>query len=225
MPKSFARSSLIALAAGLVAMAPGQVLAQDAAPPADGAAAQPQGGIQEIVVTAQKRAQNVQTVPIAISAFTASSLKERAVTSVASLSALAPNVNLDGGTPFSGSSAVLSATIRGIGSDDFAFNIDPGVGIYLDGVYLARTVGANQDLPDVERVEVLKGPQGTLFGRNTIGGAISIVTHEPGKEFKGSIDATTGSYNLVKVRGTVDVPLADSLYSSVTFAVTNREGS
>jgi outer membrane receptor protein involved in Fe transport len=75
MPKSFARSSLIALAAGLVAMAPGHALAQDAAPPADGAAAQPQGGIQEIVVTAQKRAQNVQTVPIAISAFTASSLR------------------------------------------------------------------------------------------------------------------------------------------------------
>ncbi|WP_082349940.1 TonB-dependent receptor [Novosphingobium sp. AAP1] len=222
MPQVFTRSSLVALA--VATTVPGLAHAQDAAPPADTAAAAPQGGIQEIVVTAQKRAQNVQNVPIAISAFTASSLKERAVTSVASLSALAPNVNLDGGTPFSGSSAVLSATIRGIGSDDFAFNIDPGVGIYLDGVYLARTVGANQDLPDVERVEVLKGPQGTLFGRNTIGGAISIVTHEPGKEFKGSIDATTGSYNLVKVRGTVDVPLAPSLFSSVTFAVTNREG-
>jgi len=159
----------------------------------------------EIVVTAQKRSENVQDVPIAISAFTASALQERSVTNVASLSALAPNVNLDGGTPFSGSASVLSATIRGIGSDDFAFNIDPGVGIYLDGVYLARTVGANQDLPDVERIEVLKGPQGTLFGRNTIGGAISIVTHDPGKEFKGSVDVTTGSYNLVKARGTIEL--------------------
>ena len=180
--------------------------------------------IGEIVVTAQKRSENVQNVPIAISAFTASALKERSVSSVASLSALAPNVNLDGGTPFSGSSAVLSATIRGIGSDDFAFNIDPGVGIYLDGVYLARTVGANQDLPDVERVEVLKGPQGTLFGRNTIGGAISIVTHDPGKEFKGSFDATTGSFNMVKLRAMVDVPLTDSLFSSLTVSGINRQG-
>jgi len=143
-----------------------------------------EGGIAEIVVTAQKRAENVQDVPIAISAFTAEALSERAVTSVASLSNISPNVTLDAGTPFSGSSAVLSAYIRGIGANDFAFNIDPGVGIYLDGVYLARSVGANQDLPDVERIEVLKGPQGTLFGRNTIGGAISIVTHDPGKEFR-----------------------------------------
>jgi outer membrane receptor protein involved in Fe transport len=142
------------------------------------------GGIQEILVTAQKRAENVQDVPIAISAFTAESLTERSVTSVASLSNISPNVTLDAGTPFSGSSAVLSAYIRGIGANDFAFNIDPGVGIYLDGVYLARSVGANQDLPDVERIEILKGPQGTLFGRNTIGGAISIVTHDPGKEFR-----------------------------------------
>ena len=186
--------------------------------------AESSGEIAEIVVTAQKRAENVQQVPIAISAFTAQALQERAVGNIAQLSAIAPNVNLDAGTPFSGSTAVLSAYIRGIGSDDFAFNIDPGVGIYLDGVYLARTVGANQDLPDVERIEVLKGPQGTLFGRNTIGGAISIVTHDPGKEFRFSGDVTTGSYGLLQARGTVDVPLADSLYSSFTFGVRSRDG-
>jgi iron complex outermembrane recepter protein len=183
-----------------------------------------QGGIKEIVVTAQKRAENVQDVPIAISAFTADALSERAVTSVASLSNIAPNVTLDAGTPFSGSSAVLSAYIRGIGANDFAFNIDPGVGIYLDGVYLARSVGANQELPDVERVEVLKGPQGTLFGRNTIGGAISIVTHDPGKEFRFKGDVTTGRFGLIQTRGTVDLPLADSLSSSFSFATKNRKG-
>lgn len=101
------------------------------------------GGIAQIVVTAQKRAENVQDVPIAISAFSADALQERAVGSVASLSNISPNVTLDAGTPFSGSSAVLSAYIRGIGANDFAFNIDPGVGVYLDGVYLARSVGAN----------------------------------------------------------------------------------
>jgi len=202
-------------------------IAQDAAAPtvaASAVAPQASEGIGEIVVTAQKRAENVQSVPIAISAFTSQALQERAVSNIAQLSAIAPNVNLDAGTPFSGSNAVLSAYIRGIGSDDFAFNIDPGVGIYLDGVYLARTVGANQDLPDVERIEVLKGPQGTLFGRNTIGGAISIVTHDPGKTFRFSGDATTGSFKLLQARGTVDVPITDGLYSSFTFGVRSRDG-
>jgi iron complex outermembrane receptor protein len=182
------------------------------------------GGIGEIVVTAQRRAENVQDVPIAISAFTAEALQERAVVDVAQLSNITPNVTLDAGTPFSGSSAVLSAFIRGIGANDFAFNIDPGVGVYLDGVYLARSVGANQDLSDVERIEVLKGPQGTLFGRNTIGGAISIVTHDPGDEFRFVGDVTTGSYSLIQVRGTADVPIADQLSSSIAFSMKNRKG-
>ena len=182
------------------------------------------GGIEEIVVTAQKRSENVQNVPISISAFTSTALQERAVTSVASLSNISPNVSLDAGTPFSGSSQVLSAYIRGIGANDFAFNIDPGVGIYLDGVYLARSVGANQDLPDVERVEVLKGPQGTLFGRNTIGGAISIVTHDPGDQFRFVGSAMTGSYNLFSAKGTVDVPLAQGLSSSFSFSTIRRDG-
>jgi len=181
-------------------------------------------GIAEIVVTAQKRAENVQNVPIAISAFTSTALQERAVTTVAALSNLAPNVTLDAGTPFSGSSSVLAAYVRGIGSNDFAFNIDPGVGIYLDGVYLARSVGANQELPDVERIEVLKGPQGTLFGRNTIGGAISIVTHDPGRDFRFTGDITTGSFRLFQARGTMDVPLTDQLSSSVSFSVKRRDG-
>jgi len=202
----------------LAMMSSGAALAQEQAEHAD------TGGIAEIVVTAQKRAENVQDVPIAISAFTDTALQERAVTSVAALSNIAPNVTLDGGTPFSGSSAVLSAFIRGIGANDFAFNIDPGVGVYLDGVYLARSVGANQDLADVERIEVLKGPQGTLFGRNTIGGAISIVTHDPGDEFRFKGDVTTGSYSLIQVRGTADIPLMDSLSSSVSFAIKNRNG-
>ncbi|PXA97676.1 TonB-dependent receptor [Nostoc sp. 3335mG] len=200
--------------------------AQTTEPPAqpDAQDARQDGGIAEIVVTAQKRAENVQNVPIAISAFESVTLQERAVNSVAQLSAIAPNVNLDAGTPFSGSPAVLSAYIRAIGSDDFAFNIDPGVGLYLDGVYLARTVGANQDLMDVARVEVLKGPQGTLFGRNTIGGAISIVTRDPGKEFGFQGDVTTGSYNLLSARGSVDIPITDGLGAILSFGIKSRDG-
>ena len=214
MVKTLALVSLSALATTLAAPA----MAQTAAAAAD------TGGIAEIVVTAQKRAENVQDVPIAISAFTATALQERAVGDVSGLSAISPNVTLDASTPFSGSTAVLGATIRGIGSSDFAFNIDPGVGVYLDGVYLGRSIGANQDLLDVERIEVLKGPQGTLFGRNTIGGAVSIVTHNPGKEFAFKGDVTTGSYRRMQARGVIDIPLSDSFGASLAFGIMNRQG-
>jgi iron complex outermembrane receptor protein len=196
----------------------GQALAQDAA-------AQPsEGGIQDIVVTAQKRAENVQNVPIAISAFAGDSLSERSVGNVSQLAALAPNVNLDSGVSFTASTAVLAASIRGIGASDFAFNIDPAVGVYVDGVYLARSVGANQDLLDVQRIEILKGPQGTLFGRNTIGGAVSVVTRDPGKELAVKGDVTVGRFSLFQVRASVDLPLMDNLYSMVTVDVKTRNG-
>lgn len=180
--------------------------------------------LAEIVVTAQKRSENVQGVPLAITAFTAQELQDRGVSDIHSLSNMTPNVNLDAGSPFSGTSSVLAASIRGIGQDDFAMNLDPGVGVYVDGVYLARTVGANQNLLDVERVEILKGPQGTLFGRNTIGGAISIVTHTPGKEFAGKVELTTGSFARRDLAATFDIPISDQLLSSITVSSLVRDG-
>ncbi len=182
------------------------------------------GELEEIVVTAQKRAENIQTVPIAITAYSEADLHNKGITDLHGLSRLTPNVNLDSGTPFSGSNSVLAASIRGIGQDDFAFNLDPGVGVYVDGVYYARTVGANQNLLDVERVEILKGPQGTLFGRNTIGGAISIVTRTPGKDLALEGAVTGGSYNRRDIALMADVPLADNLLSSVTFSSQYRNG-
>lgn len=182
------------------------------------------GGLAEIVVTAQKRAENVQDVPISITAFSAEALANRGVTEIVSVGNLAPNVTLDAGTPFSGSSSVLSAYIRGIGQNDFAFNLDPGVGVYLDGVYLARSVGANQDLLDIERIEILKGPQGTLFGRNTIGGAISIVTRKPADHFAFTGEVTTGRYNRIDVKGAIDMPIAPNLLSTLSFSTKNRDG-
>lgn len=213
------RLALVSLAALSTALA-APAWAQDQATPT----AQSGSMEGEIIVTAQRREQRLQDVPIAVSAFNAQALEERAVADVAQLSNIAPNVTLDAGTPFSGSSAVLSAYIRGIGANDFAFNIDPGVGIYLDGVYLARTVGANQDLLDVERIEILRGPQGTLFGRNTIGGAVNIVTRRPGNEFRFRGDATTGSYDRVQFRATVDVPLGDSIAASISGGFIDRDG-
>src|SRR5579863_5239315 len=164
--------------------------------------------LEEIVVTAQKRSENIQNVPIAITAFTAETIQSKGLNNLHALSNLTPNVNLDGGAPFSGDSSVLSASIRGIGQDDFAFNLDPGVGVYLDGVYLARTIGANQSLLDVDRIEILKGPQGTLFGRNTIGGADRKSTRDPGDKFQVQAQATGGSFDRRDVALMADIPLA-----------------
>ena len=204
------------IAAGLgTAFAAGHAWAADTAA---------QDSLEEITVTAEKRAERVQDVPIAITAFSEDSLRAKGITDLHGLTGLIPNVNLDQGAPFSGSNSVLSASIRGIGQDDFAFNLDPGVGVYVDGVYFARTVGANQSLLDVERIEVLKGPQGTLFGRNTIGGAISIVTRTPGDEFHVEGQATGGSYNRRDVQLLADIPLAENLLSSVTVSTRNQDG-
>ncbi len=181
--------------------------------------------IEEISVTAQKRSENVQDVPIAITAFSSSSLKKKGLTNIAQIGDFTPNVEIDGTSSFSGSTQVLSAFIRGIGQADFAFNLDPGVGIYVDGVYYARTFGAVVDLLDLERIEVLKGPQGTLFGRNTIGGAISIITRRPEEDFSVRGELTVGRFNRVDVRGSVDFPLVEGkLLSQISFSSKTRNG-
>jgi len=178
----------------------------------------------DIVVTAQRREQSAQNVPIAISAISSQALQERQIVDVASIGNISPSTTFTAGSPFSGSSAVLAATIRGIGGNEFAINFDPGVGIYLDGVYLARTIGANLDLPDVERVEILKGPQGTLFGRNTIGGAVSVVTRDPGDELAIRGEITTGRYNRLDAQASIDLPITDSVSALVTAAIKTRDG-
>jgi len=183
-----------------------------------------QAQIETVVVTVEKRTENVQNVPIAITAFTGTMLQDKNITDLHGLSNLTPNVNLDGGAPFSGDSSVLSASIRGIGQDDFAFNLDPGVGVYVDGIYYARTIGSNVNLLDVSRIEILKGPQGTLFGRNTIGGAISVVTRDPGETPMVEVEGTTGSFNRRDINVTADFPLASNLLSSLTVQSVQRDG-
>jgi len=220
------RNGLVTLVAVSAGLAGSLAAAADADGPAPAAAAAPatQNVLEEITVTAEKRSENVQDVPIAITAFSEDSLRSKGITDLHGLTGLIPNVNLDQGAPFSGSNSVLSASIRGIGQDDFGFNLDPGVGVYVDGVYFARTVGANQSLLDVERIEVLKGPQGTLFGRNTIGGAISIVTRTPGDEFNIEGQATGGSYNRRDVALLMDIPLADTVLTSLTVSSRYQDG-
>jgi iron complex outermembrane recepter protein len=180
--------------------------------------------LEEVVVTATRRSENLQQVPIAVTAFTAETMQSRGVTDIHALSALTPNVNLDAGSPFSGDTSVLSASIRGVGQDDFAFNLDPAVGVYIDGAYLARTIGANQNLLDVDRIEILKGPQGTLFGRNTIGGAINIVTHTPGHEFTVQGMLTVGQYNRQDVLLTADIPITNTVLTTISLSSLHQEG-
>src|ERR1700743_2703478 len=207
----------------LVLAGAASAFAQEA--PATTASSAESGGLQEVVVTAERRSENIQNVPIAVTAFTADSLQSRNLTDIHSLGNLSPGVNLDSGAPFSGDRSVLSASIRGVGQDDFAFNLHPAVGVYLDGVYLARTIGANQNLLDVDRVEILKGPQGTLFGANTEGGAISIVTHTPGNEETFTAPATGGSLDRRDFGFTADLPIIDGpLFSSITVSTQNRDG-
>jgi iron complex outermembrane recepter protein len=137
------------------------------------------GSAAEIVVTARKREERLQETPIAITAVTAAQLDARGAVDLTDVGPLAPNVIVRTGGLTSGSSSAALVSIRGIGQSDFTINTDPAVGIYLDGVYLGRSLGSLLDLIDVERVEVLRGPQGVLFGRNTVGGAISLVSRAP----------------------------------------------
>ncbi|WP_428633480.1 TonB-dependent receptor, partial [Sedimenticola sp.] len=183
------------------------------------------GLIDEIIVTAQKRSENIQDVPIAISAIGSETIETNGITNISQVADFLPNVEMDNTSPFSGSSSVLSAYIRGIGQNDFAFNMEPGVGLYVDGVYYGRTIGAVVDTLDLERIEVLKGPQGTLFGRNTIGGAVSLITRDPTKEFSYQVGVTRGSFNRLDTRLSLDVPLInDLLYSQFSFSSKQRDG-
>ena len=179
--------------------------------------------IEEIVVTARKRQENLQDAPIAVSAFTGEALDFRGVTDIGKLDQFVPNLVLNESTTYSN---VTNAAvyIRGIGQNDFTPVIDPGVGIYVDGVYLGRSVGAVLDIVDVDRVEVLRGPQGTLFGRNTIGGAISINSKKPDGEFGGKVDVKYGTDDRFNVRGSVNIPLTDKFFARLSAATFNQDG-
>lgn len=176
----------------------------------------------EIVVTAQFRQQNLQDTPLAITAVNAAMLEARGQTSVEQVAAQAPNVTLTPQGQQNGSG--LIAFIRGVGQTDFNFALEPGVGVYVDDVYIPTLTGSLLDLMDLDRVEVLRGPQGTLSGRNAIGGAIKLFSVKPQGDGKGSIQVGYGSFNRVELRGIVDLPLADNLFMRVAGVSKNRDG-
>ncbi|MBP8233357.1 MAG: TonB-dependent receptor [Rhizorhabdus sp.] len=180
--------------------------------------------IGDIVVTARRREESLQKVPVSITAFTAADLQARQVDNVSQIAQSTPNLVFNSSAPISGSNTAASIYIRGIGQTDFTLVTDPGVGLYLDGVYIARSVGGVLDLVDVQRVEVLRGPQGTLFGKNTIGGAINITSQPPKDQFGSSVELRTGSRNRIDGKAVVDLPVNDTLALRVSAATLNQDG-
>jgi iron complex outermembrane receptor protein len=161
-------------------------------------------GLGEIIVTAQRREENLQNVPISITALTAAQLSEQHIVDVSDLTRLTPNLSINQGYKASN----LRIGIRGIVNLKDLITNDVAVGVYVDGVYYASTVGADQAFVDMERVEVLEGPQGTLFGRNTVGGALNITTRKPTDQLEGSVEGGFGNYGSFVGTGVVNIPLS-----------------
>lgn len=181
------------------------------------------GGLAEIVVTAQKRAQNLQDTPLSVVAVTGDELASRGVASLSGFDTFIPNVSI-GGTAGQGN-AIANFAIRGIGGAPSGFvTQESAVGVYVDDILFARPNGALLDLLDVERVEVLRGPQGTLFGRNTAGGAILYVSKKPSDEVEGNFKGVAGSRSRFDVSGVLNIPLSDTFSSRFSFSKKSRDG-
>jgi len=177
---------------------------------------------EEITVTAAKREQSIYEVPIAVSAFEGDKLAAQGITSINDIGKFVPNMNV---TAFSGGHvSSINPFIRGIGLQDHLITTDPGVSVYVDGVYLGRQVGQNWSLANLERVEVLRGPQGTLYGRNSIGGAINIITKTPGADPGARIGFEAGSRERLNGDFYADLNLSDNTAMSVTGGFKKRDG-
>ena len=159
--------------------------------------------LDEVVVSAQKRTQRIQDVPMSISAISGQALEDRKIEGAADLQGSVPNLNVVA-APVSG--LIAAATMRGIGTAQPSIWMDPGVGMYVDGVFVGKNQGALFDMLDLERVEALRGPQGTLFGRNTLGGAVNFVTRKPSGQFSGNVGLEVGNYGRSVQKISIDTP-------------------
>lgn len=202
-----------ALTAALAAAVPGAVAAQDAP------AGQEATTVDEIIVTARRRNERLQDVPVAVTALTDEVLQDLQATDIGDLQGAVPNLTLHTGDA---SNAVVY--IRGVGQVDSLAFADPGVGIYVDDVYLGRAQGAFLSVYDVDRIEVLRGPQGTLYGRNTIGGAIKFVSTPLRSELNGRLEGSIGDYDLREARGTIGGALSETLLAKAAFSYSARDG-
>ncbi len=202
---------LFGLACGLLAgVLPSAAGAQDAM-------------LEEIVVTARKKVESLQDAPISITVFTEQELERRAINDLSEIAPFAPNLQIDTAVPLSAANIHSAIFIRGIGQNDAQLAVDPGVGIYVDGVYMSRTVGQIMELVDIERVEVLRGPQGTLFGRNTVGGAINITSRRPGETLDIRANIETGRDWDTRVHASVMGPISDQLRAGASIFYRHRD--
>jgi iron complex outermembrane receptor protein len=178
--------------------------------------------LDDIIVTARRRPELLQRTPISVIAFSAKDLEARSITNLRTLQNFVPNLTF-APSQFVGEGSG-NVFIRGIGQEDFGGAAEPGVGFYVDGVYFARTNGTLMNLIDIERVEVLRGPQGTLFGKNTIGGAINIVSVRPEGQRKQRFSVILGNYSRAELRGVLNEPLSDKLLMRLSLGLVRRGG-
>jgi len=175
--------------------------------------------LEEVVVTARKQTESLMEVPLAVSVFSGARLDQIGAAGVIDIKHYIPGFHYsDRGN------LQTEITIRGVGGNARNIGVDSGVGMYVDGVYAGRTSSYNQDLIDIERVEVLRGPQGTLFGKNTTGGAVNIISRKPTDEYEGRVDLTAGRFNEVRARAVLGGPLSDTVFGKLTAATWDRDG-
>ena len=191
------------------------------APHAMGQGERATGGLEEVVVTAERRVESVQDVPISITAFTDSQIADLGIVDVSDLNMYTPNTNF---VQVNGNPGQLAAYIRGVGSADAALINDPKVGTYVDGIYVSKAAGGLFDLVAPERIEVLRGPQGTLFGRNTTGGAISVTTKKPTGDWGVDAQVTLGNYDHQRYRLIVDLPQFASISTQLAVNYVETDG-
>lgn len=177
--------------------------------------------LDEIIVTARRRDEQLKDVPVAVTALSATRLEETGATDITTLQQQTPNATVQVAR---GSNSTLISFIRGVGQQDPLWGFEPGVGLYVDDVYVARPQAAVLDIFDIERIEVLRGPQGSLYGRNTVGGAIKYVTSRLSQDAEATIRGAYGSYNQVDLIASGSVPLTDSFRVGAAFANLTRDG-
>ncbi len=177
--------------------------------------------LEEVIVTARKRVESMQETPVAVSAFGAEALREQGVRNLSDFNRVVPNIEV---APGNGNAGLANIYIRGVGQRNSGSNIDSGVGIYIDGVYMGRPDGALLDINDVQSVQVLRGPQGTLFGKNTTGGALVFTSNKPLDEYEGSMGLRVGNYDRLDGDLMFNVPITDSLFTRLSATHRSRDG-
>ncbi len=177
--------------------------------------------LEEVVVTAEKRQTSLQDTPISISAYSSEALEQMGAHNAVDIGDYTPNTTI---TPSLGSVYNIRVAIRGLGTAEPSLAVDPKVGIYLDGAYIARNAGAVFDVVDLERVEILRGPQGALWGKNTTGGAINMVTAKPSGEFGGKVRLSSGNFGYQKALVSVDTPAVADVSAKLSYVKKMTDG-